>query len=128
MSAESEQFLTIVREAAGISREEAEQATRATLSVLGDRIDRDEARQLAATLPPEVAAWLHTDTEAQGFGLDEFVRRVAEQLGTDAHTAQIRTAAVFGALRRMAARDELADVAAELPREFEPLIGVPAPG
>jgi uncharacterized protein (DUF2267 family) len=128
MSAESEQFLKIVQEAAGISREEAEQATRATLAVLADRIDAGEARQLAATLPDGVAAWLHTGTPAQGFGLEDFVRRVAEQLGTGPQAARVRAAAVFAALRQTATRDELEDVAAELPREFQPLIGVPAPG
>jgi uncharacterized protein (DUF2267 family) len=128
MPPESEQFLRIVQDAAGISREEAEQATRATLAVLGERIDAGEARQLAATLPGDVAAWLYTDSPAQGFGLEDFVRRVAERLGTDPATARVHAAAVFAALRQTAPHDELEDVAAELPREFQPLIGVPAPG
>jgi uncharacterized protein (DUF2267 family) len=126
MSIDSEQFLSIVQEAAGSSREEAEQATRATLEVLGERIDSGEARQLAAELPDAVAPWVFTDTPAQRFGLDEFVRRVAEREGADPEVADVHVAAVFTALRRAVSRDELADVAAELPREFAPLVGVPA--
>jgi uncharacterized protein (DUF2267 family) len=128
MSIDSDQFLTIVQEAAGISREEAERATRATLEVLGERIDAGEARQLAAELPDAIAPWVHTDSPAQAFGLEEFVRRVAEREGADPDLADDHVAAVFSALRRAVSRDELADVAAELPREFAPLVGAPAAG
>jgi uncharacterized protein (DUF2267 family) len=125
MSIDSEQFLSIVQEAAGISREEAERAVRATLEVLGERIDRNEARQLAAELPDAVPPWVRTDTPAQGFGLDEFVRHVAEREDASPEVADDHVAAVFAALRRAVSRDELADVAAELPREFAPLVGAP---
>jgi uncharacterized protein (DUF2267 family) len=128
MSTDTEQFYAVVQEAAGIGRAEAEHATRATLETLGARIDRNEARQLAAELPDEVAPWVRTDTPAQGFGLDEFIHRVAEHEGTGPDDAEIHVAAVFTALRRAVSPKELADVAAELPREFAPLVGAAAAG
>jgi uncharacterized protein (DUF2267 family) len=56
------------------------------------------------------------------------VRRVAEREGADPDLADDHVAAVFSALRRAVSRDELADVAAELPREFAPLVGSAAAG
>ena len=75
-------FITIVRQYSGGSYEDAERATRATLRTLGERIDRGQARQLAAQLPPELAPWMATSTPAQPFDVDEFVRRVAAQENT----------------------------------------------
>jgi uncharacterized protein (DUF2267 family) len=126
MSPEGERFVRTVAAAAGTSVEEAERATHATLETLADRIDRGEARDVAAQLPPEIGPALFTDGPAQAFGLDAFIRRVAERAGTDPGTAQVQAAAVFTALRRALSADELHDVAAELPREFQPLIGTPA--
>jgi len=114
-------FITIVRQYSGGSYEDAERATRATLRTLGERIDRGQARQLAAQLPPEVAPWLATSTPAQPFDVDEFVRRVAAQENTPPATAVRDIAAVFVALAQ-AAPDEWDDVVAELPRTFAPML------
>jgi uncharacterized protein (DUF2267 family) len=116
-----EDFMTIVEPEAGVDREGAERAVRATLQTLGERIDREEARQLAAQLPPEVAPWVATTTSAEAFDADEFARRVAEREEVDAETAQRHAAAVLDAVAR-AAPGEWDHVAAELPRGFAPLL------
>jgi uncharacterized protein (DUF2267 family) len=115
-------FLTIVELAADIGRDDAERATRATLETLAERIAAGEARDLVDELPPEVAPHLATTTDAERFGLDEFLRRVAEREGTDVPTARRHARAVFAALGRTLSRQELADLEAELPKDFAPLL------
>src|SRR4051812_14951543 len=91
-------FIDRVAREAAVDREAAERAVRATLETLGERIDRNEARQLAAQLPPEIGPWLATTTPAEGFDLDEFLRRVAQRTGTDVPAARRQAAAVLDAL------------------------------
>jgi uncharacterized protein (DUF2267 family) len=116
-------FLDIVAETAGISLEEAERAARATLSTLAERITRGEADDIAGFLPRELRGELTAAPEpAEPFGLDEFVRRVAEREGVDPATASGHAQAVFTALGQAVAPGELRDMAAQLPRDFEPLL------
>jgi hypothetical protein len=72
-------YLSALQDFLGTDQETAERATRAVASVLGERIGADEARVLAAHLPSEVAAWLHTTGGARSFDAEEFVRHVAER-------------------------------------------------
>jgi uncharacterized protein (DUF2267 family) len=119
---DEDEFLRIVQQSARISREEAERATRATLQTLADRIAAGEARDLAEQLPPRLAAWVATTSAAQRFDLDEFLRRVAEREGVDPERAERDAAAVFAALGRAVSPRELADLAAELPKDFARLL------
>jgi uncharacterized protein (DUF2267 family) len=115
-------FVTTVAEAAHLDRDRAERAVRATLQTLADRIARGEAADLAAELPPEAAAWLATGTPAQGWDLDEFLRRVAQREGVDPGTAAAHASAVFLALWRAVSGKEFDDMMAELPREYDRLL------
>lgn len=120
-----EDFIAVVEQEIGERNggsDEAIQATRATLQTLGERIDREEARQLAAQLPPELAPWIATVTPAQRFGADEFVRRVGDLEGVEPASAQAHVRAVLDALARALPNDEWSDVVAELPRTFAPLL------
>jgi uncharacterized protein (DUF2267 family) len=54
--------------------------------------------------------------------VDEFLRRVAAREGTDLDTALRHARAVFAALGRTVSEQEIADMTAELPKDFEPLI------
>jgi hypothetical protein len=74
-----DRFITIVERATGVSREAAERATRATLQTLADRISKEEALDLVEELSPELAPAMFTDGPAEGFDVDEFIRRVAER-------------------------------------------------
>jgi uncharacterized protein (DUF2267 family) len=117
-----ESFLSIVARHAVNGREQAERASRATLQTLGERIDREEARQLAAQLPPELAPWLATTSPADHFGADDFIRRVARQQGIDDTTATEQVEAVFDALSHAVSADEWDDLTSELPSSFAALL------
>jgi uncharacterized protein (DUF2267 family) len=124
MESQYERFITIVEHKGGIStREEAERAARATLQTLAERIAKGEALDLAEQLGPQLGPWLHTDrNDAERFGLEEFLRREAEREGTDLKTAERHARAVFSALGYTVSDDEIHDMVAELPGDFEPLI------
>jgi uncharacterized protein (DUF2267 family) len=118
-----EGFLTTVAEAAHVDRDAAERATRATLQTLAARIAPGEAQDLATQLPPELGPWLATDTPAEGFDLDEFLRRAADREGIDdLALAERHASAVLLALGRAVSGDEFDDMASELPREFDRLL------
>src|SRR3954454_18677093 len=92
------------------------------LQTLAERIDRGEARALAARLPPELAPWVATTTPAERFDVDELVRRVAQREGVDEPTAYGHVRAVFDALARAVGPDELADMAAQLSKDYAALL------
>jgi uncharacterized protein (DUF2267 family) len=117
-----ERFITIVEQDADIGREQAVRATQATLQTLAERISAGEARDLADELPPELAPWIATTTPAEGFDIDEFVRRVAEREGVDVDTAERHARVVFDAIGRAVSPQELFDMLAELPAEYAPLL------
>jgi uncharacterized protein (DUF2267 family) len=122
MSIDHERFITIVQQAAGVGREVAERATPATLETLAERIAEGEARDLAAELPPELAPHLGRKGPAEGFDVDEFLHRVAERGGVDVATADTRARVVFAALGQAVSAKELADTAAELSKDYAPLL------
>ncbi|MEA2364495.1 MAG: hypothetical protein QOI32_7 [Thermoleophilaceae bacterium] len=117
-----EEFLTVVSQHADVGFERAEQATRAVLETLAERIDAGEARDLAERLPPELAPFIGTIEPAHGFDADEFIRRVAEREGIDTETAERHVTAVFAALARAVGPDEYDDLVAELSKDYWPLL------
>jgi uncharacterized protein (DUF2267 family) len=117
-----ESFIRTVEQAANIGWEDAERATRVTLETLGERIARGEADDLAAELPPEVAPWIATTTDAEGFDVDEFLRRVAEREDVDLELAARHVKAVFTALGRAVKPQEMSDLAAELSKDYAPFL------
>jgi uncharacterized protein (DUF2267 family) len=115
-------FMTTVEQVAGITREEAEPAVRAVLETLAERISAGEADDIAAFLPEELRPYLTwTNSLAEQFGLDEFIRRVAEREGVDEATAAEHARAVFAALGEAVPPGELRDMLAQLPKEFDRL-------
>src|SRR3954452_8067571 len=118
-----ERFITVVAEDAEIGFEAAERAARAVLETLGERIAQGEARDIAAQLPPELSPYIATNTPADGFDVDEFVRRIAERAGVDAATAERHARAVFTALSRALDRREHDQMATELSKDYWPLLG-----
>jgi uncharacterized protein (DUF2267 family) len=117
-----EQLIAIVERRAGVDRETAERAIRQTLATMADRLDPGEARDIAMRLPSQLAGWIATTTPAEGFDVDDFVRRVAEGEGVDQRTAVRHARAVFGAIAQAIGPDEYADMVAELPRGFSLLL------
>jgi uncharacterized protein (DUF2267 family) len=122
VSHEHDRFIATVQQKAGISGHDAELAARATLETLAERLSAGEARDLAEQMPPELAPWLATDGPAEPFHVDEFIRRVAAREHADLATAEQHARAVFDAVGRTVSEDEINDMAAELPKDFQPLI------
>jgi uncharacterized protein (DUF2267 family) len=102
--------------------ERAERAVHAVLQTLAERLSAGEARDLAERLPEPLAGRLFTAGGSEPFGYDEFVHRVAAREGVDLETAARHARAVFWALGRQVGADEAADLAAELPQDFAPLV------
>jgi uncharacterized protein (DUF2267 family) len=116
-------FVATVEREAHAPRPEAERAVRATLQTLAERISSGEAHDIAEQLPPPLRPLLDSDGDAEPFTLAEFLRRVAEREGVqDLTTAEQHAAAVFAALGAAVTRDEIHDMASELPREYAPLV------
>jgi uncharacterized protein (DUF2267 family) len=114
--------VAFVAQALRLDPARAEQAIRATLETLAERIDAGEARDLAALLSPPLAASLHTTTAANGFDADEFLRRAAQREGVDAHTAERHVPIVLEALERAVGEQEYRDMVAELPQDYARLL------
>jgi uncharacterized protein (DUF2267 family) len=122
MSDVYDRYIVTVQQHAGFSRERAEQAARAVLQTLADRIAKGEAHHLASELPEELVPSLFTDTDAEGFDLEEFLRRVADREGVDLDTASRDARAVFNALGRVLSDQAIQHVSSELPADYEPLL------
>jgi uncharacterized protein (DUF2267 family) len=113
----------LVRHRAGVSADEADRLTRATLSVLADRISGGEADDLAAQLPLGVKDWLVSrEPQAERFDLEDFIRRVSERAGVDLDTATRGSRAVLSTVRRAVTSGEFEDLLAQLPGEFADFI------
>jgi uncharacterized protein (DUF2267 family) len=119
---DTERFTELVAGLAGTDREGAERATEAVLSTLAEHLTRGEAADVLERLPAELQPYMHTPGPAQRFGVAEFVRRVAAREGGDPSTAERHAAAVFTVLRQAIGDDEFADLTAQLPREYGPLL------
>ena len=77
-------FLGTVQQRADLSsRGEADTATRAVLTTLGERIQDGEANDLASQLPIEIDRHLEEADSGQQFDFEEFASRVAERVELD---------------------------------------------
>jgi uncharacterized protein (DUF2267 family) len=123
------QFDEFVREVAdrtGVSRDEAESLVHATLQTLAERLSGGEAEDLRAQLPRQLQADLISpEEEAQGFGVEEFVQRVALRSGLDEADAGAGVVAVLSTIRDAVTPGEFDDVLAQLGREFAELVEAP---
>jgi uncharacterized protein (DUF2267 family) len=119
-----DEFVTKVGQRADASLQIAEALTAATLQTLAERISGGEAEDLAAQLPAELKPHLTgADEPAQAFSAEEFVRRVAERAGTDPGRARAGVRAVFTTLREAVTTGEIDDITAQLPKDFQELVG-----
>ena len=105
------------------THDHAEQAIRATLTVLGQRILATEADDLAAQLPSEYAPCLRHQGEPDRFDVQEFYRRVAAEEGAGCTPDQARqhARAVTSALREAIGAEYL-HILDELPGDYADLM------
>jgi uncharacterized protein (DUF2267 family) len=108
-----EEFVNEVADRAGTSRDEAETLVRATLRTLAERLSGGEAEDLRAQLPRQLQAELiPPQEEAQGFGVEEFVQKVAARSGIDETDAGAGVVAVLSVIRDAVTPGEFDDVLA----------------
>lgn len=102
------------------SRGDAEIVTRATLETLAERLSGGEADDLASQLPRGIAEYLRTEFAGEGmrFSMEEFFERVSRREGVDVPKAIYHARAVTGVLSEAVSPGEMADLRAQLPREY----------
>jgi uncharacterized protein (DUF2267 family) len=116
------EIVAAVRETSGLAdAEHALAATRATLSVLGQRLVGSEPRDLAAQLPAGIAETLPDTGQGASFGVEEFYRRVAEaeDHGCTPDGAREHARAVVAALKAGITEAEFDDLTAQLPQDYQ---------
>jgi uncharacterized protein (DUF2267 family) len=114
-----DEFIDAVAIRAGVSPDDAEVLTYATLQTLAERLTGGEADDLASQLPQELQDTLQKEFEqAEDFGLEEFVRRVSLNAGTDTALAWQGVRAVMATLQDAVTAGEFDDVMAQLPNDF----------
>jgi uncharacterized protein (DUF2267 family) len=121
-----DEFLARVRERGEYADPaEAERVTHLVLGILAQRLDPDEAEDLAAQLPGPLAATLiSAGRGAPGrFGVREFLGRVATGAGATARTAEWDASAVLSTVAEAVSDGELDDVLSQLPSGYAPLFG-----
>lgn len=112
------------------SRQAAEQAARATLETIAERIVGDEASQLAAQLPAELGQCLqgHEGDNGHPFSLQEFYQRVSQKAGVEPVAAAVQARAVFTVLNQAVTPGEFADVKANFSEDYSELFVTPGKG
>jgi uncharacterized protein (DUF2267 family) len=126
---DADSFVEHVARAGRFDLDRAWRATEAVLETLGERLAEGEVSDLEALLPGEFRpalelGKLHSGGKASRFDVDEFVGRVADRVGETSHDEALDDARfVFRALRERLPERELDDILAELPSEYDDLIG-----
>ena len=119
-----EEFIDRVQQRSGLaSFADAEEATRATLTVLGEYLTGGEGLDLASQLPQGIAEILHQQPPERStiFSLNDFLQRVGEEEGVRTEEAQDHTRAVMDVLEEAVAEGEMQDVRRQFPSEFDSL-------
>ena len=120
-----DEFIDLVAREAGVGRDAAARAARATLKTLAQRITHGEAEDIAAELPEELRLSLRDGERPETFDRQEFLRRVVAREGglIDAPTAERHVRAVFAALRQAVDAKEIHDAVSQLPKDIQQLVG-----
>lgn len=118
----ADEFLKQVQSRAHLSsKDEAIDATRATLAVLGQRLFGGEVKDLGSQLPQEIGSYLNEQPGSETFGIDEFFQRISQREGTDISVASDHARAVIAVLCETVTPGEIMDVQSQLPRDFASL-------
>ena len=109
------------------SREEAEKATQITLETLKERIVGDEASQLAAQLPEDLAQYLRGREGQMGdhFKIEEFYQRICDRGNVEPEIAANYAIAIFAVLKSAVSPGEFSDVKINLSEDYSELFSTP---
>ena len=103
------------------SKDQAMQATQATLSVLGQRLFGGERKDMFAQLPPEFQSFMQEAGASETFGLDDFFQRISQKEGVDLSEAEEHARAVISVLCQSITKGEIEDIRSQLPKSFWPM-------
>lgn len=117
-----DRFLEIVRQEAGIEPERAEHVSCSILNLLAQRISNGEAEDLARRLPEPLRPCTDHHGPRATFRADELLQRIEQELPSDRTTAERAARAVLAAVWVCVGSKEYADLRAELPDDFLPLL------
>jgi uncharacterized protein (DUF2267 family) len=122
-----DEFLAQVRDRGSYADQaEAERVTRSVLDLLGERLAGGEAKDLASQLPAELQEPLLTAADsAEGYGVEEFLRRLAQRLDATEETARWDASAVLTTVADAISGGELNQVLSQLPSTYAELFGKP---
>ncbi|MGV9876724.1 DUF2267 domain-containing protein [Streptomyces cellulosae] len=121
-----DEFLARVRERGEYKdNDEAAHVTNAVLEVLAQRISPGEVSDLASQLPGPLGQVLvnAAPQQARSFGIEEFLRRVAERTGARPRTAEWDAGAVLSTLGDAVTGGELNQIISQLPSSYAALFG-----
>lgn len=115
-------YIQFVKERAGIKTDSAaRKAIESVLEVVGQRITIGQAEDIAAALPPELRPYLRQTPEAEGFDLNEFLKRVSDKEGVNMTTAEGHARAVLSVLGEWIPRAELRGTLEQIPNDMRNL-------
>ena len=103
--------------------QQAAEVSRAVLEALGERLFNNEADDLAAQLPEQLAQSLRGH-QSRAFGLDEVLAMIAGKTDASPDQAEHYAGTVIAVMKKFISEGELHDVQAQLPKEFSRLFGV----
>ncbi|MGW5329348.1 DUF2267 domain-containing protein [Streptomyces sp. NPDC004014] len=117
---DEQEFVRIVAERTGLSRQEAADLTRATLETLAHRLSAGEARDLITELPEGLADAVRRGTtdRVERFGHPESVQRVAERTMLKEEEADRGVRTVLAVLREAISEKEFDDLMSQLGKDF----------
>jgi uncharacterized protein (DUF2267 family) len=103
-------------------RFEAEKTAVVVLQTLCDRLTGKEANDMLSQLPSMFRELIVVIPSPLPLDVDDFVDRVARELGVEADEARKRTEAVFATLREAITVGELRDIVQELDPDYVDLL------
>jgi uncharacterized protein (DUF2267 family) len=120
------EFVSAVKESLDLpDNRSAERAVKATLTVLGQRLEGGEAKDLASQLPGSLADALPNEGGGERFDVDTFYQRIAEQEGEGVTVAQAlqHARAIAKGLETALTDGEWQNFTSQLPNDFQDFLG-----
>jgi uncharacterized protein (DUF2267 family) len=120
------EFVAAVKESLGLpDNQAAERAVKATLTVLGQRLEGGEAKDLASQLPGSLADALPNEGAGERFDVDTFYQRIAEQEGEGVTVAQARqhARAIAKGLETALTDGEWQNFTSQLSQDYQDFLG-----
>jgi uncharacterized protein (DUF2267 family) len=118
-----DQMVKAVEERTGLAdRAEAERTLRVVVQALSDRLLGGEADDLLAQLPEPLKSEIRITPDADPMNPQEFVERVALDLGLPQDEARDRVRATFSVLHEAVTEGEWEEVVGQLDKQYAALI------